>query len=745
MTTTRRETMMGAAAAVAVTAAGAAARAQTPGQAAQFDPNRGGANAWNRRFKRATQINLNEADPQYFDAKVFSQWLKDMHAEVTYISVTDICMFYPSKVPDAPHSRFLNGRDVFGEACKAAQENGVRIMARCSPNVQHTDLIDRHPDWFRRDKAGNVVRSTFGGLEGDPSRDPDLASTCQFGSFFDQQFPAIIRELLANYPIDGVYTNGWPSVNIPQCYCANCRKVGDPTTETYKRAYQARTEQLWSMYAKMIADKRPDMIFSGNLGGRFKGGDVDLTSLMTRASIFTADNQGRAEMGENAWDVSQQCRLGNALMKGRTMINVTGGYQITGNGTWRQVSGTPAQVRQRLAQTAASGGALWYHWIGFGPGFNEDRRWQAVGKEFFAWQAANDKHFHNTDTIATVALVVSQRSNRLYDAPVGTESTDAIEGMYEILTDARIPFDALIETDLTAEALARYKVVILPNVALMSDREIAAIKGWVAKGGSLLSTFETAAFDEKGAPRAQLGFGDIYGMRKTGPRQGWAKAGLVYRGSASGPTHLQRLEAAARRHPVTAFLTETNWIQGSNNRLPIAADGTLYLSNIEPYPQGAPEEIFPRKPHSTDPVAVFREAADSRLVYFSMDLDGCFKRTQANDLQDILASAVKWLVADKSPLTVEGNGLVETFGWVTEPGYAVHLLNYTYPNFKSGPQRHVVSVGPQKVRLVAKDDKPIKSAKLLRAGQALPFTQKGRVIEFTVPDLAQYEVAAFEV
>jgi hypothetical protein len=743
METSRRETILGGAVAAALAGVSESV-AHAARSSAEFDPTKGPTNVWNRRFKRAIQINLNEQDPEYFDAKVFSDWMRDLRAEVAYISVTDICMFYPSKIPDAPLSKFLNGRDVFGESCRAAKDNNVRIMARCSPNVQHADLIDKHPDWFRRHQDGSVVKSSFGGMEGDPSRDPELAEICTFGSFFDQQFPAIIKELLARYPIDGVYTNGWPSVNIPVCYCPNCQKVGDPHSEAYRRAYQARTEQLWSMYAELVASKRPDMIFSGNLGGRFKGGEMDLTSLMRRASIFTADNQGRGGIGDNAWDVSQQCRLGNALMKGRTMINVTGSYQITGSGTWRNVTGNPDQVRQRLAQTLASGGALWYHWLGHHQGFVEDRRWQHVGREFFAWQAANDKHFHNTDTIATVALLVSQRSNRLYKAPVGTDSTDALEGMYEILTDARIPFDVIIDTDLTPEYLSRYSVLILPNVALMSDRDVTAVKNWVAKGGSLLSTFETANFDENGGARPDFGFGDLYGMKKTGDRIGWAVAGNLRRGGGAGPMHLQRLEPAARRHPVTTFLSETNWIQGANNRVPLTADGPLYLSNIPPYPQGAPEEIYPRTPKTDEPVAVFREKGRSRLAYFSMDLDGAFKRTNANDLQDIIASAVHWLVADRSPLTVEGAGLVETFGWVTEPGYAVHLVNYTYPNFKSGPQRHVVTVGPQKVRLVAKDAKPVKRARLLRAGQDLPFTQNGRVIEFTIPDLGQYEVAALE-
>jgi hypothetical protein len=54
-------------------------------------------------------------------------------------------------------------------------------------------------------------------------------------------------------------------------------------------------------------------------------------------------------------------------------------------------------------------------------------------------------------------------------------------------------------------------------------------------------------------------------------------------------------------------------------------------------------------------------------------------------------------------------------------------------------------VGAQKVRLVLDSDKPIRKAQLLRSNQALEIHQTGRVVEFTVPALEDYEVAALEV
>ena len=707
-------------------------------EAAGFDPGKAGPNVWHRRVKRIVQINFNEKDPEDFDAKAFNDWLARTKAQVVYVSVTGIVAFYPTKIADFPRSRWLGSRDLFGDCVKAAKANGVRVMGRMSPDMASLDLVDKHPDWFQRGKDGKV-RNRGAYASKDPATVTNYGATCQFSSYYGDQTPKIIKEVITNYEIDGIYTNGWPGLSVPVCYCENCKKIGDPHSEEYKRAYQKRTEELWAMYAKILADRRADMIFSGNLGGRFRGGDVDLSSMLANASIFTADNQGRGGVGDRAWDVSQQVRLARALMKGRTVTNVTASYERSNELWWRNVTGNQPEVKMRLAQTAASGATLWYHWLGMHEGWHEDRRWQQMGAEFLSWQAANDKHFHNVRSIASVALLVSQRSNRLYKDIPGTDALQSLEGMYEILTEARIPFDVVVDTELEPDTLAQYSVLVLPNVALMSDRQIAQVKAFVARGGSLLTSFETALYDENGNSRPDFGFADLYDMHKAGERFGMGSA------RQAPPHFLQRLEAAATSHPVTANFKGTNWIQGSSCRVPIRHDGPVYLTNVAAYPTYPPEAVFSPKPHTDESLAVFRESTRSRLVYLAGDIEAAYARTCAADLGDLVTNAVRWLMRDEGPLQVTGNGLVETFGWVTEPGYAVHLINYTYPNFKSGARRASYSVGDQKVRLVLADAKPVKSARLLWANKTLPVTQKGNSVEFIIPDLVDYEVAVLEV
>jgi hypothetical protein len=51
-------------------------------------------------------------------------------------------------------------------------------------------------------------------------------------------------------------------------------------------------------------------------------------------------------------------------------------------------------------------------------------------------------------------------------------------------------------------------------------------------------------------------------------------------------------------------------------------------------------------------------------------------------------------------------------------------------------------IGPQKVRLDLPEGRSAARVELLRSGKQVAFRQEGRVLEFTVPGVDDYEVAA---
>jgi hypothetical protein len=313
--------------------------------------------------------------------------------------------------------------------------------------------------------------------------------------------------------------------------------------------------------------------------------------------------------------------------------------------------------------------------------------------------------------------------------------------MYQLLTEARIPFDVVLERDLDPAALARYALLILPNIALMSDAEARAIQAFVQRGGSVLATFETGLYDEQGVPRAEFALARLFGMRRIGRRESYGRGATPSRAPFPGSCAIQRIEA---RHPILAGFDDTDWIQGSSCRMPIAVDGAPILTHVAQYPWYPTEGVYSRQPRTAFPTVAVRETGGARLVYLAGDVEAGYWRSGAGDLGDLVLNAMRWQLRDTQAIEVRGDGLIEVYGWETEPGYALHLVNHTSPGVRATAARGLFPLGPQQVRMTLPAARPIARATLLRSGETLPIRQQGARVEFTVPALIDYEVVALE-
>ena len=155
--------------------------------------------------------------------------------------------------------------------------------------------------------------------------------------------------------------------------------------------------------------------------------------------------------------------------------------------------------------------------------------------------------------------------------------------------------------------------------------------------------------------------------------------------------------------------------------------------------------VYPRTPRTTEPAAVFREIGNSRVAYFAGDVDRTCWRSGNSDLSQLLQNAIRWVGGPDSVVSVNGVGLIEAFAWETEPGYALHLLNYTNPNAHHGWMQSVYPLGPQTVRMKLLQRARVKSVELLRGRQSLPFNPSSEILQFTIPRVEDYEVAAITV
>jgi len=126
--------------------------------------------------------------------------------------------------------------------------------------------------------------------------------------------------------------------------------------------------------------------------------------------------------------------------------------------------------------------------------------------EFF-WK--NNDLFHPSESAAEVAV--------LYSYPTLTYRTDRpqleLVLAEQCLIEAHLPYDILFDGDLGN--IGRYRAVVLPDVALMSDQTVTALQDYVHNGGGLLMTHLTAGESESAVRRKHNPFDDLLGISVT--------------------------------------------------------------------------------------------------------------------------------------------------------------------------------------------------------------------------------------
>jgi hypothetical protein len=284
------------------------------------------------------------------------------------------------------------------------------------------------------------------------------------------------------------------------------------------------------------------------------------------------------------------------------------------------------------------------------------------------------------------------------------------------------------EDHLEPERLSKYRALLLPNIAMLSDSQCQQLRDYVQSGDSIMASFETSLYDESLKPRSEFGLADLLGINKAGDVIG-----------TNGNAFYGRIE---HEHPILAGFTDTNWLPGAQNRIPLKPVQNPVLTVVPGFVQYPPELAYPPVPHTDVPAVVLRESGSSRIAYFPGDIERTYWLTGHGDLLQLLHNTIRWLIHDETPVHVQGEGFIELFAWETAPGYAIHLLNYTNPNAHHGWFQTTYPLGPQTVGLKLPQGTRVKSVDLLHAEQKVPFQLEAETLRFTIPRVQDYEVAA---
>jgi hypothetical protein len=687
---------------------------------------------WFDHPMRWVQLVLAENDPGNYDPAFWLDYFKRVHADAVCLSAGGCVAYYPTKIEHHHKSAWMkDGTDPFGDLVAACRKMDLVVIARTDPHSIRDEAAAAHPEWVAVDARGEKRRHWAA---------PNRWVTCALGPYNFDFMTAVTREIVSLYKVDGIFANRWQGSGL--CYCDSCKKLfkafsgldiprsnnpQDPTVRAYIEWSNGRLFELWRLWDDQIRKINPQARYIANSGGGSMT-TLDMKTISQIAPTLFADRQSRRGLMP-PWANGKNGKEFRATFGPKPIVGIAS-IGIDDEHRWKDSVNTEAELRIWLSDGIANG---LRPWVAKFSGEIYDKRWLGVVEKVYGWHWKNEKYLRNQENLARVAMVYSQQTGTFYG---GTQKHQKVEehelGMYQALVEARIPFEMAHDGLLDAENIDRYKLLILPNIAALSDAQCDQLRSYVKRGGSLLATFETSLYDQNGKPRGEFGLKDLFGV---------SYAGKVERDIKNS---YMRIEAATK-HPVLRGLEDAGRIINTVQRVdvnPAAQFAPPPLTRIPSYPDLPMEEVYPRIPQTNIPELFLREMGQSRIAYFPGDIDRTFWELLALDHSKLLRNTINWALNEPAIVTVEGPGVLDVTVWTQAQSMTVHLVNLTNPMMMKGPFRELIPTSAQQLRVRLPDGKTARDVRLLVADKPIDFQPANSAVSLVVPSILDHEVVA---
>jgi len=687
---------------------------------------------------RWAQLTLAENDPGQYDLAFWLDYFRRTHSDAACLSAGGCVAYYPTKIPLHWRSPWMKDTDPFGDLVAGCRKQNMVVVARTDPHAVHQDVYDAHPDWIAVDASGKKRKHTAS---------PDLWITCALGPYNFDYMTEVTKEIVSLYKVDGIFTNRWAGSGM--CYCEHCQQnfqaaykmelprtqdPHDPRRRNYILWHQQRLFELWRLWDAEIRKINPAARYIANAGGGALS-ELDMKTVGELAPTLFADRQARRGLmapwanGRNGKEY--RATLGRKAIVGIFSVGVEEDYR------WKDSVQSDAEIQIWVADGIANDLRPWFTKFS---GAIYDRRWLKVVDDIYNWHYRSERYLRNEDSLARVALVYSQQTAMFYGGPQARQKVDDhISGMYQALIEARIPFEMAHDRLLDPAHIDRFKLLILPNLAALSNEQCEQLRQYAARGGSILATYETSLYDEWGVRRKDFGLSSLFNATFNGRIEGPMQNSYL---------RLETDPSTGKRHPILAGFDGADRIINGARRLdvsPVAKYSNPPLTLIPSYPDLPMEMVYPRVPKTDIPEALLQENGKSRIVYFPWDIDRVYWEVLSADHGRLLRNSIEWATNEEKPATVFGPGVIDVTVWRQKESMTVHLVNLTNPMMMKGPFREIIPIPNQEVKIRLPQGKKARKIQLLVAGGSPRVRENSGVLTVTVPSVGVHEVVAIDL
>ena len=614
-------------------------------------------NEWWHSPQRIVQTNLRLIDAS-LDPETLAAELADFGATAMLFNVGGIFAWYPSQLPMQAQNPRLD-RDLLGEMIAAAHRHSIRFIGRYDLSKGTSIAYDAHPEWFCVNR------------EGKPFEYNGTYQACVNGDWYQEQAPRLLEETLGHYEIDGLFFNmfGYLATDYSfrdygLCHCNNCktafrefagadlptdRQTSNPIYRKYLQFQDVTSAALKTRIYDLVKSIRPA---------------AGISNMGRRSDFFRGELNRRVDRPRPEWAYQggEQARTFRSI--GRNRVRHSSGITHFIDFPWRNSAENAAAQTLRLAQQVANGADP--HYYVMGPLNQADRKALPAVRAIFQYRGENEEAYANLDSIAQVALYVSQKSRR-FDPGGGSNPLKAFRGAYRALLEAGLVFDLIDEDRATdddfAATHARYDTIVLSGVSCLSDTEIRNLDAYVAAGGTLLTIGPTGEYDEVGNARAA-------GLKS-----------LPIENSAAKPFDSRGAYLIFGDNPLDGLDTDLVMLDGPY--APVSPKpGAQTLYNVQmPQRFGPPELCFTDDAPSDVPGVVIGSHGKGRGLYVPFALGGLYMDYGLLEYRKLLAELATRYGAPQS-VALSRTGRIEVTAQRQEATgeLLIHLINYSGQN-----------------------------------------------------------------
>ena len=684
---------------------------------------------WFDKSMRWTQLAFTENNPGNYDPDFWLDYFRKIHADGVLLSAGGIVAFYPTEIPLHHRSAWMGNSDPLGYLVSECRKMNMTVILRTDPHAARQNLADAHPDYIAVTADGRKRRHWA---------NPDLWVTCALGPYNFEFMNKVNREIMQRYQPEGIFSNRWSGHGV--CYCEHCKKNFkaasgleiptvtnrlDPVYQKWDEWQTGRLKELWFHWDAEIRKIKPTSRFIPN-------GFPDKLLTGKHSDFFFADQQARRGLIP-PWTNAKGAKELRASLGMKPLIGIFS-VGVEEEFRWKDSVQSDAEIRIWVAEGVANGMKPCF--VKFG-GNIFDKRWMNTVADMYQNYYKNEKYLRNIAPMARIGMVFSEQTNRKYGGETWQQrSSEHSLGMYHALVENHIPFEMVNDMLLDEDHLKQFKLLILPNIAALSDKQCDQLRKYVDSGGSIVATFETSLYDEEGRIRPDFALKDIFGVSFNNGVEGPMRNSYL---------KLKKDEGTNSTHPVLNGLEDAYRIINSIYRVKTTpqSDFPSLVTLIPTYPDLPMEDVYPRMEDTNIRELYLRESGKSRIAYIPGDMDRSFWQIMSNDHSKLLRNTILWALNEESILDVKTEGIVDVAVWSQKDSMTVHLVNLTNPMMMKGPFRKLFPVDVD-VSIKIPENKKVTGVRLLFSNTKPLYEIKENKISVSIPKVLDHEIVALD-